>query len=289
MLRGRVAPVVDCRRRSRLSPGDAPALPGRDVVQTRLPRRGSWVRSLSSPTAWSRWPPAPWCWPPQWCPGACPGPTAGCGSCPCGARASGAFGRLVVLSGPATWLGAVDLFCALTAKTAMGVPAVRVGARGPDSSSPSKTELQPVQVKRLAAVILTGLVASHVTGIFAAGPHSYTRCIGWPIWQLIGSDPHPWLAGPATGASGPGSSPRRHYGGTGRPLEAATLVGHRPRNAVRCCWAGDSRSRTQHWRGSRVLDAGGRCAVVPGAADGPRMVSSGRRRRHATAAGTVEP
>jgi hypothetical protein len=64
----------------------------------------------------------------------------------------------------------VDLFCALTAKTAMGVPAVRVGARGPDSSSPSKTELQPVQVKRLAAVILTGLVVSHVTGIFAAGP-----------------------------------------------------------------------------------------------------------------------
>ena len=138
------------------------------------------------------------------------------------ARGAGGFGRLVVLSGPATWLGAVDLFCALTAKTAMGVPAVRVGARGPDSSSPSKTELQPVQVKRLAAVILTGLVVSHVTGIFAAGPHSYARCIGWPIWQLTGSDPHPWLAGPATGASGPGSSPGRHYGGTGRPLEAAT-------------------------------------------------------------------
>jgi len=65
--------------------GSGDPCPGRDVVQTRLPRRGSWVRSLSSPTAWSRWPP-PWCWPPQWCPGACPGPTAGCGSCPCGAR-----------------------------------------------------------------------------------------------------------------------------------------------------------------------------------------------------------
>jgi cytochrome c oxidase assembly protein subunit 15 len=123
-----------------------------------------------------------------------------------GAPAAGAFGRSVVLGGLPTWLGAVDLFCALTAMTAMCVSAVRVGAHGPDSSSPSKTELQPVQVVRLAAVSLTVLVVLHVTGIFAAGPHSYTRCMGWPIWQLIGSDLHPWLQDLRLGLAGLGAA-----------------------------------------------------------------------------------
>jgi cytochrome c oxidase assembly protein subunit 15 len=90
-------------------------------------------------------------------------------------------------------LGAVDLFCALTAMTAMGVAAVMAGALAPDSSSRSATELHPVQVRPLAALSRTVLVVMHVTGIFAAGPHSYTRCMGWPIWQLIDSDLHPWL------------------------------------------------------------------------------------------------
>src|SRR5450759_4253104 len=65
-----------------------------------------------------------------------------------GALAAGAFGRLVVLSGLPTWLGAVDLFCALTAMTAMGVAAVLVGAPAPDYSR-SEAELYPVQVRRL--------------------------------------------------------------------------------------------------------------------------------------------
>ena len=110
-----------------------------------------------------------------------------------GALAAGAFGRLVVLSGLPTWLGAVDLFSALTAMTAMGVAAVMVGGPAPDSTSGSAAEWQPVQVGRLAAMSITVLVVMHVTGIFAAGPHSYTRCMGWPIWQLIDSDLHPWL------------------------------------------------------------------------------------------------
>jgi len=40
---------------------------------------------------------------------------------------------------------------------------------------------------------LAATVAMHVTGIFAAGKGSYTRCLGWPIWQRIDSDLHPWL------------------------------------------------------------------------------------------------
>lgn len=113
-----------------------------------------------------------------------------------GAVAAGAFGRLAVLSGLPTWLGAVDLFSALTAMTAMGVAAVMVGtpvAPAPDSTPGLAVPRHPVQVWRLAAMSLTVLVAMHVTGIFAAGPLSYTRCLGWPIWSLIERDLHHWL------------------------------------------------------------------------------------------------
>jgi cytochrome c oxidase assembly protein subunit 15 len=109
-----------------------------------------------------------------------------------GAIAAGAFGRLVVLSGLATWLGAVDLFCALTAMTAMGVAAVMAGAPGTDFRvRPGQWHL--TQVRSLAALSVLVVVAMHVSGIFAAGKLSFTRCMGWPIWQLIDSDLHPWL------------------------------------------------------------------------------------------------
>ena len=125
-----------------------------------------------------------------------------------GALAAGAFGRLVVLSGLPTWLGAVDLFAALTAMTAMGVAAVMLGAPAPapDSTSRPAAQWHPVQVRRLAAMSLTVLVVMHVTGIFAAGPYSYTRCLGWPIWQLIDSDLHPWLQDLRLGLAGLGAA-----------------------------------------------------------------------------------
>jgi cytochrome c oxidase assembly protein subunit 15 len=133
-----------------------------------------------------------------------------------GALAAGAFGRRAILSGLPTWLGGVDLFSALTAMTVMGMAAVMLGANAPDSSSPapdssspapdssspSSAEGYPTQVLRLAALSLTVLIAVHVTGIFAAGKLSYTRCIGWPIWQMIDSDLHPWLQGLRLGLAG---------------------------------------------------------------------------------------
>jgi cytochrome c oxidase assembly protein subunit 15 len=123
-----------------------------------------------------------------------------------GALAAGAFGRFAVLSGLPTWLGGVDLFSALTAMTAMGVAAIMLGSIANDSSSPSSAEGHPLQVFRLAASSLTVLVALHVTGIFAAGHLSYTRCIGWPIWQQIDSDLHPWLQDLRLGLAGLGAA-----------------------------------------------------------------------------------
>ncbi|MEP7192011.1 MAG: cytochrome oxidase assembly protein [Actinomycetota bacterium] len=110
-----------------------------------------------------------------------------------GALAAGAFGRFAVLSGLPTWLGGVDLFSALTAMTAMGVAAVLLGAHTRGSSLSSSARRHPVQVFRLAATGVAVLFAMHVTGIFAAGHLSYTRCIGWPIWRQIDNDLHPWL------------------------------------------------------------------------------------------------
>jgi cytochrome c oxidase assembly protein subunit 15 len=126
-----------------------------------------------------------------------------------GALAAGAFGRLAVLSGLPTWLGGVDLFSALTAMTVMGVSAVMVSTTAPDPSSPSSPASaqrhSPDLVLSLGSVTLTVLVAIHVSGIFVAGKLSYTRCIGWPIWQLIDTDRYPWLQGLRLGLAGLGA------------------------------------------------------------------------------------
>lgn len=124
-----------------------------------------------------------------------------------GALASGAFGRLVILSSLPTWLGAVDLFCALAAMTVMGVAAVIACAPATNSMSRSVAERRSLQMScRLAAMSVTVMIVMHATGIFAAGTGSYTRCMGWPLWKLINSDPHPWLGGLRLGLAGLGAA-----------------------------------------------------------------------------------
>jgi cytochrome c oxidase assembly protein subunit 15 len=122
-----------------------------------------------------------------------------------GALAAGAFGRLVVLSGLPTWLGAVDLFSALTAMTVMGVAAVMVGVPASDFRL-RLAQWHPGQVRSLSAMSVVVVVAMHVTGIFVAAPGSYTRCMGWPIWQLIDTDLHPWLQVVRLGLAGLGAA-----------------------------------------------------------------------------------
>lgn len=107
-----------------------------------------------------------------------------------GALAAGVFGRLVVLSGLPTWLGALDLTCALTAMAVMTVATIRA-ERPAGSALPGAVRSMPLtRLATAGAVVLIGL---HVTGIFAAGQGSFTRCMGWPLWQLIDGDVHPWL------------------------------------------------------------------------------------------------
>jgi cytochrome c oxidase assembly protein subunit 15 len=107
-----------------------------------------------------------------------------------GAIVAALVGRLVVLRGGVpVYVGAADLFCALAGMTAMVVAAVL--ASRPPAASGSRGHWGPVTT--IAAVGVGVLMALHVTGIVVAGPGSYTSSVGWPLWQVIESDLHPWL------------------------------------------------------------------------------------------------
>jgi cytochrome c oxidase assembly protein subunit 15 len=120
-----------------------------------------------------------------------------------GALAAGAFGRLVVLSGMPSWVGAVDLVSALTSMITIGVAASRLAprqvpplvSRDPRARSVRVSRWHAVQVSQLAAASVVVLIALHTTGLFAAGVGSFTRCLGWPLWRIVDTDRYPWLQG----------------------------------------------------------------------------------------------
>jgi cytochrome c oxidase assembly protein subunit 15 len=89
--------------------------------------------------------------------------------------------------------------------TVMTVAAVRAGRAGRETpthdaaiTSPRSAEQSAPSGRRglsgrLAGSTVAVLIALHVTAVFAAGPQSYTRCMGWPLWRLVDGDLHPWL------------------------------------------------------------------------------------------------
>ncbi|HSN11493.1 MAG TPA: COX15/CtaA family protein [Propionibacteriaceae bacterium] len=98
-----------------------------------------------------------------------------------GALVAGYVGRLTVLGMPVpSWVGAFDLGSALTAMVAMVVATVtldRTSARG--------------HASRASLLGWTGLVlivAMHLVSLFAAGKGSYTRCLSWPVWEVVTAD-----------------------------------------------------------------------------------------------------
>jgi heme a synthase len=98
-----------------------------------------------------------------------------------GALVAGYVGRRTVLGQPVpAWLGALDLGSALTAMVAMVVATVAL-ARTPMRLAPSRTS-----VPAWGGVAL--MVTMHLVSLFAAGKGSYTRCLSWPVWELLGAD-----------------------------------------------------------------------------------------------------
>jgi cytochrome c oxidase assembly protein subunit 15 len=47
----------------------------------------------------------------------------------------------------------------------------------------------------LATASVVVLIGMQVAGLFAAGKGSFTRCMGWPLWQVVGGDRYAWLQG----------------------------------------------------------------------------------------------
>jgi cytochrome c oxidase assembly protein subunit 15 len=98
-----------------------------------------------------------------------------------GALVAGYFGRLTVLSLPIpAWGGALDLGSALAAMAAMVVATVAL-ERTP-------TRLSPSRAGSLAWISVGLMVAMHLVSLFAAGSGSYTRCLSWPVWELLAAD-----------------------------------------------------------------------------------------------------
>ncbi|WP_052462646.1 COX15/CtaA family protein [Nigerium massiliense] len=100
-----------------------------------------------------------------------------------GAIAAGAFGRATVLGGIPTWAAAIDLFCALAAMGAMAVATVAL-ERDP-------ARWRPNRAGRLAWLSVALLVPMHLLGVLVAGSGSYTRCMSWPVWELVAADHSP--------------------------------------------------------------------------------------------------
>lgn len=101
-----------------------------------------------------------------------------------GAIAAGLFGRATVLGGIPVWAGAIDLVCALAAMAAMTTATVALERQR--LGSPVRLTLTPTATAAWTSVGL--LVAMHALGIFTAGVGSYTRCLSWPVWQLVAAD-----------------------------------------------------------------------------------------------------
>ena len=98
-----------------------------------------------------------------------------------GALVAGYFGRLTVLGLPIpAWGGALDLGSALAAMAAMVVATVAL-ERTP-------THLVASRTGGLAWVSVALMVAMHLVSLFAAGAGSYTRCLSWPVWELLAAD-----------------------------------------------------------------------------------------------------
>ena len=97
-----------------------------------------------------------------------------------GAIAAGLFGRAIVLGGIPVWAGAIDLLSALAAMTAMTTATVALERAG------ARFTLTPAAAAAWTSVGL--LLSMHALAIFTAGEGSYTRCLSWPVWQLVETD-----------------------------------------------------------------------------------------------------
>lgn len=98
-----------------------------------------------------------------------------------GAAVAGYVGRGIVLGVefPA-WVSAADLGSAILAMAAMVTATVAL------ERTPSAW--LPTSAGRLAWAASGTLLVFHLVSLYAAGPGSFTRCMSWPVWELLSAD-----------------------------------------------------------------------------------------------------
>lgn len=102
-----------------------------------------------------------------------------------GALAAGIFGMMTIKWGLTTGQAATDLGGALLSMILMTTAAVAVGR------TPRRVQLSPTAGFAWGAVATLWVV--HVTGVYAAGKGSLTRCVSCPVWEVVEIDGPAWL------------------------------------------------------------------------------------------------
>lgn len=107
------------------------------------------------------------------------------------AIASGVFGMVIVLFSLPMLLGLIDVSAALVALCLISWAAVRLPDPRP-INTPARWAWRTVAV----------VIVMHLLGIAVAGPGSFVRCLGWPIWRIVEADQYPALQWVRLGVGG---------------------------------------------------------------------------------------
>ncbi len=102
-----------------------------------------------------------------------------------GALTAGVFGMMTIKWGLTTSQAAADLGASLIAMVAMTTAAVA------QARTPHRVGLTRTGRYAWGAIALLWVV--HVTGVYAAGPGSLTRCVSCPVWDVVEIDGPVWL------------------------------------------------------------------------------------------------
>jgi heme a synthase len=101
------------------------------------------------------------------------------------------FGALAVLRGLARGWAAVDLGAALIVLGLMITATVAAFARRADPEMPDRLSVRS-PFARLTSGALVAVYAVLVSSVLVAGKGSITRCLGWPVWQILEPDLPGW-------------------------------------------------------------------------------------------------
>ncbi len=101
------------------------------------------------------------------------------------------FGAFAVLTGLPPVLAAIDLGSALLVLALVVTAATVAWRRYGSPGLPDRLSLR-TPVARLSLAALGSVYAVYVSGVLVAGPGSLTRCVGWPLWQILPDDRPGW-------------------------------------------------------------------------------------------------